>query len=84
MNNIIICNIFCPIQEDLNILSDYLKTFPVFITNKESVLENTDIPTLIIGWSYIKNKYPQHNILNKKINNNVYWNYSFSEEKDMF
>ncbi len=84
MNNLIICNIFCPIQEDLNILSDYLKAFPVFITDKESVLENTDIPTLIIGWSYIKNKYPQHNILNKKISNNIYWNYSFSEEKDLF
>jgi len=82
--NLIVCNIFCPISEDLTILSDSLKNFPVFITNKETVLNNKNIPTIIIGWEYVKKKFQNHNILDKQIDNNIYWNYSFLEEKNFF
>jgi hypothetical protein len=46
-----------------------------------SEIKETKRPTLIIGWNIVKNKYTSINILNKKINNNLFWCFSFNEKK---
>jgi hypothetical protein len=77
---ITVCNIFCPIQNDLDILSEYLKTYPVFF----SLEGDYSRPTLIVGWDYVKRQYPEQNILDKKINNNVFWTFSKEEDEKKF
>lgn len=51
--------------------------------NVVSDLKNIDIsiPTLIIGWDNVKKLYPEQNILNNKINENISWTFS-KREKD--
>lgn len=43
-----------------------------------------DIPTLIIGWGYTKKMYPEANILNWKINDNVFWTYGKREKRNKY
>lgn len=43
-----------------------------------------DIPTLIIGWGYTKKMYPEANILNWKINDNIFWTYGKREKRNKY
>ena len=43
-----------------------------------------DIPTLIIGWGYTKKMYPESNILNWKINDNIFWTYGKREKRNKY
>ena len=52
--NIIVYNILCTNQSDFDILKDYLKDYPVYITMDLGLLSKTDKPTLIVGWEYVK------------------------------
>lgn len=51
--------------------------------NVVSDLKNIDIsiPTLIIGWDNVKKLYPEQNILNNKINENISWTFSKREKR---
>lgn len=40
-----------------------------------------NLPTLIIGWSEVKKLYPEQNILDCKINDNLYWTFSKREKR---
>jgi hypothetical protein len=42
---------------------------------------DTNTPTLIIGWSYVKELFPEQDILNEKINDNVLWTFSKREKR---
>jgi len=42
------------------------------------------IPTLLVGWSNVKENYPKTSIRNKKIKNNVYWTFSSLEKRGIF
>jgi hypothetical protein len=59
-------------DQNFNILkySDYKKT--------------NEIPTLLIGWSLVKEIFPHSSILNKKIEENIYWTFSPSEKRKIF
>lgn len=46
--------------------------------------ESNDLPTLFIGWEETKKKLPNASILNKKINNNLYWTFSIPEKRNIF
>ena len=43
-----------------------------------------DIPTLIIGWGYTKKMYPEANILDWKINDNIFWTYGKREKRNKY
>lgn len=81
MNSLKVCNIFCTEEEDYEILKTYLKDYPVFLSKNEDVLNEPE-PCLIIGWNFVKNKYKNQNIFDKKIyNSNYYWCFSKKEEE---
>lgn len=42
---------------------------------------DTNIPTLIIGWSEVKKLFPEQNILNNKITDNISWAFSKREKR---
>lgn len=41
------------------------------------------IPTLIIGWDKIKKKYPDYDVINRKISDNLYWTFKKIEKRDL-
>lgn len=41
------------------------------------------IPTLIIGWDKIKKRYPDYDVLNRKISDNLYWTFKKIEKRDL-
>jgi len=77
-----ICKIIVESQEDYEYLHQYVSKYPVELTQNYDVSEG--IPTLIIGWSLVHNKYPQQNIIDKKISDNLSWFFSRIEKKDGF
>jgi hypothetical protein len=42
------------------------------------------LPTLIIGWDYIKQNFPDYNILNRTLGPNIFWTFKRSEKRDWF
>lgn len=54
--------------------------------NISSSLEDVDvsIPTLIIGWKEVKEYFPEQDILNNKICDNIYWTFSKREKRHRF
>ena len=80
-----ICNFIAEEDEDYKVLVEHLGNYPVRVLNKFSDDTLTEIPTIIIGWNLIKQKYPNQNIFDKKISDNLFWTFSKSEmEKSFF
>ena len=45
---------------------------------------DTNIPTLIIGWSEVKELFPNQNILENRISDNISWTFSKREKRHQF
>jgi len=41
------------------------------------------LPTLIVGWDYIKKKYPDYDIINRKLSDNLYWTFKKTEKREL-
>lgn len=80
-----ICNVIAESEEDYKVLLEYLGNYPVSISKVFPEELYFHIPTLVVGWNFIKNKFPEHNITNKEISKNLSWSFSKNEnEKDFF
>lgn len=42
------------------------------------------LPTLIIGWNYVDKNYPNYDITNIMISENLYWTFKKTEKRDKF
>lgn len=52
------------------------------VNNKDDLIEG--IPTLIIGWEFAHKLYPEANILDWKINEDMYWTFGNREKRDRY
>ena len=80
LNDLIkICKVFPYTDEDYDyLLSNYRDfAFDVMSSNVED--EFLTVPTLIIGWDKVQNLFPEQNKSISKIDENLYWTYSSSE-----
>ena len=41
------------------------------------------LPTLIIGWDYVKKNYPDYNIITRELSDNLYWTFKKHEKRDL-
>lgn len=41
------------------------------------------LPTLIVGWDYIKKNYPDYNIINRKLSDNLFWTFKKTEKREL-
>lgn len=41
------------------------------------------LPTLIVGWEYVKKNYPDYNIINRKLNDNLFWTFKKTEKREL-
>lgn len=76
-----VCKIIAKNEEDYRYLITYLGRYPVILT-KELELNDISIPTIIIGWSVVKELYKKQNIFDKQIEKNLSWTYSKEENED--
>ena len=42
------------------------------------------LPTLIIGWDYIKKNFPDYDIIDRKLGNNIFWTFKPTEKRDLY
>ena len=59
-------------------VSDYINV------TKDMTNVDLSIPTLIVGWSNVKEIYPNADILNKRITDTVSWTYSNREKRQEY
>ena len=48
------------------------------VSKKEDLIEN--IPTLVVGWGFTKELYPEANIINWEIGGNIFWTFNNREK----
>lgn len=68
-----------------NILTDKNISFNELynvVKTKDNIING--IPTLVIGWEYTKNMYPNANILDWEVEKNVYWTYGSRERRNKY
>ena len=57
------------------------KEFNVVKTEKEI---DTSLPTLIIGYDYVNKHYPDFDITDPKLSDNLYWTFKRNEKRDKY
>ena len=78
-----ICRIISETEESTIRLKEYLGGYPVEITQQIPEENYFDIPTLMLGWNSVKNRFPGQKIHESKILNNLVWTYNESECKEI-
>ena len=80
-----ICNVIAESDEDYKTLLEYLGNYPVSISRNIPEELYFEMPTLVIGWNFIKDKFTSQNITDKQIKKNLFWAFSKKEkEKDFY
>ena len=80
LNDLIkICKVFPYTNEDYDYLLSNYRDFAFDIMSSNVEDELLTVPTLIIGWDKVQNLFPEQNKLISKIDENLYWTYSSSE-----
>lgn len=76
-----VCRIIAKKEDDYKYLITYLGKYPVILT-QETNFQDLSIPTIIIGWSVVKEFYKKQNIFDKQIEKNLSWTYSKEEDEE--
>ena len=80
-----ICKFIAPFPEDYDFLNSNLGQYPVQILPViPSNIHTSENKTLIVGWDTVKENFPNQNILEKRINNNISWTYNKKETRGTF
>ena len=76
-----ICKIVAGIKEDFEFLREYVSKYPVKLCPSYDG-NDEDVPIFYVGWSFIKNKFKNQNILDKSISENIEWGFSRLEKEE--
>jgi hypothetical protein len=79
-----ICNIIAEGEEDYKTLLEYLGSYPISISRTFPDEMYFEVPTLVVGWNCVKNKFPNQNITNKQVDKNLFWSFSKAEDSKNF
>ncbi len=78
-----ICKIIVETVEASNSLKEYLGGYPVEIIYSFPEEDYFEVPTLVVGWNSLKNRFPLQKIHDSKVVDNLEWTYSESECKEI-
>jgi hypothetical protein len=85
LNDLIkICKVFPNTDDDYDYLISNYRDFAFDIMTSKVEEELLTLPTLIIGWDKVQNLFPEQNKTISKIDDNLYWTYSSSENLTKF
>lgn len=78
-----ICRIILETTDSVKDIKKFLGGYPVEVTQDFPEENYFDVPTLVVGWNTIKNKYPNQKITNTNVVDNLSWTYNESESKEV-
>lgn len=78
-----VCKIILETTDSVKSIKKFLGGYPVEITQDFPEENYFDVPTLVVGWNTIKNKYPNQKITNTDVVNNLSWTYNEKESKEV-
>jgi len=69
-------------------VGNIVSTTNITITDDFNVVKSLDdiiqgLPTLIIGWDYVKKNYPDYDITQRKLSENLYWTFKKTEKREL-
>lgn len=69
------------------IVANIVSSSKINVSEDFNVVQSMDdiiqgLPTLIVGFDYVNKHYPDFNILDKKISENLYWTFKKTERRD--
>jgi hypothetical protein len=70
-------------------IANIVSTHSVNVSKAFNIVGSMDeiihgIPTLILGFSYVNNNYPDFDILERKLGENLYWTFKKTERRDKY
>tara|TARA_B100000900_G_C20592390_1_gene722103 strand:- start:400 stop:2031 length:1632 start_codon:yes stop_codon:yes gene_type:complete len=77
-----ICKILPYSHDDLDYINTHHSNFALELIDSIEHDSNISVPTLIVGWSKVKELYPEQSIMNTKISENLFWTFSLTEKED--
>lgn len=69
-------------------LANIVTTISINVSKDFNVVKSLDeiiqgLPTLIIGWDYVKKNYDNYDISNRTLGQNLYWTFKKTEKRDL-
>ena len=74
-----ICKIITDTTESANSLKQFLGGYPVEITAKIPDDGYYEVPTLMVGWNFMKSNFPNQKISDSDVVENLSWTYNEKE-----
>ena len=70
-------------------IANIVSTINITVSDDFNVVTALDdtiqgLPTLIIGWDYIKKNFPDYDIIDRKLGNNIFWTFKPTEKRDLY
>lgn len=70
-------------------IGNIVSTSSVSVSEDFNVVQSLDeiiqgLPTLIIGWDYVKKNYPDYDVTNRKLSDNLFWTVKKTEKRDIY
>ena len=68
-------------------IGNIVSTTNINVSEDFNVVQSLDdiiqvLPTLIIGWDYVKKNYPNYDIIDRKLSDNLFWTFKKTERRD--
>jgi hypothetical protein len=69
-------------------IGNIVSTTNINVSDDFNVVQSLDeiiqgLPTLIIGWDYVKKNYPDYDVTDRKLSDNLYWTVKKTEKRDI-
>ena len=77
-----ICKILPYSSDDVDYINTHHNTFALEVIDSIEANSPITLPTLIVGWSKVKEMYPGQSIMNTKISENLFWTFSLTEKEE--
>ncbi len=77
-----ICKILPYSSDDVDYINTHHNTFALEVIDSIEANSPVTLPTLIVGWSKVKEMYPGQSIMNTKISENLFWTFSLTEKEE--
>ena len=70
-------------------IGNIVSTSNVSVSEDFNVVQSLDeiiqgLPTLIVGWDYVKKNYPDYDVTDRKLADNLYWTVKKTEKRDIY
>ena len=70
-------------------IGNIVSTSSVSVSEDFNVVQSLDeiiqgLPTLIVGWDYVKKNYPDYDVTDRKLADNLYWTVKKTEKRDIY